>query len=193
MSQIAFSPATGQLLLTREQLVALAQEVGADRVRGLDGVGLVHVGVDGDEARESLVARGLGPEYASFLGSEAFWVRRVLGALRVAEPGDRAVLVVRHEADRVVSHLAGLHGSTAVVVKAVYDEPVTFGPISTVACPAYLVKEIDPDEMAAGVWSSAFVPVDTDGGGGGGGALVRVAIWWRDEDGEHETTMSWTA
>ncbi len=158
----AFTVASGRLGLSRNELVVLAEEVGADRVRGLDGSGLLHIGVDVDAARRSLGQRALGPAHADLLGSEAAWVRRALRALLVATPGDRALLALRHGTRGLRATLAGAGGSAACAVSTTFDQPVSFGPVTTVADRGFLVEDLDPALLALRAWTTLGLgPVDS--------------------------------
>lgn len=147
---LTFTTATGRLVLSRAELAALADEAGADRVRGLDGLGLLHVGIDADAAQADLERRGLDRSRADLLGSESAWVRQRLALLRLDRPGERAVLVLRHDEDRLVSHLLASGDDLACAVS-----PVTPGPPASAApdpLGRFSVEDVEPDELAGRVW-----------------------------------------
>ncbi len=150
----AFSVASGTLELSRGELVVLAEEVGAHRVRALDGSGLLHAGIDVNAARHLLARRTLDAAHADFLGSEAAWVRRALGSLRVSRPGDRAVLVLRHAATALRSTLAGVTDQEGCAITGIYDRPVSLGPVSTVAESGFVVEDLAPSSLACRIWAA---------------------------------------
>ncbi len=152
---------TGVIGLSRGELVALAQEVGVHRLRGLDGSGLLHIGVDVDEARRTLDQRTLGALHADLLGSEAARVRRGLRALRVSRPGDRAALVLRQGPAVLRAALAGTSGSDGCSVTATFDRPITFGPVATVTDRGFVVEDIDPGSLATWLWDKSGVEPST--------------------------------
>jgi hypothetical protein len=144
---LTFTTATGRLALGRSELVALAEEVAADRVRGLDGLGLLHVGVDTHTALAALERRGLDRSRADLLGSEAAWVRQRLALLRLDRPGERAVMVLRHEADRLDARLLAEGGDLACVVSTRSDEPVDF-----------VIEDVEPGDTAERAWRWTGLP-----------------------------------
>ncbi|HEY8526831.1 MAG TPA: hypothetical protein VIL48_17805 [Acidimicrobiales bacterium] len=171
MSDVLTYPiATGRLVLSQGELVALAEEVGAERVRGLDGWGLLHAGVDPAAARAALEARGLDRSRADLLGAAAAWVRQRLALLRLDEAGQRAALILRHEADRLVSHLvaagpaAGHSGAVGVAVSTVFDQPVAAGPLTTLAPRELVVEELDPAELTDRAWRATGLDEEPGGG-----------------------------
>jgi hypothetical protein len=167
MTATTFTTATGRLVVGRAELVALAGEVGADRVRGLDGRGLLHVGVDGAAALVELARRGLDESRADLLGSEAAWVRQRLALLRLDRPGERAVLVLRHEGRRVDSHLLGAGDGIACQVSAVFD------PDRDRADP-FVIEDVEPEALAGLVWRATGL-TPAHGGDGDVGPVEPVA------------------
>jgi hypothetical protein len=137
----SFTTATGRLVLSRAELVALAEEVDAHRVRSLDGLGLLHVGVDTDAGRARLEQRMLDGSHADLLGSEAAWVRQRLALLRLDRPGDRAMLVLRHEGERLAAHLLAARSGVASAISTV--EPVESGESG-----GFLVEDLEPPDLA---------------------------------------------
>jgi hypothetical protein len=150
----SFTAATGRLLLSRAELVALAEEVDAHRVRGLDGLGLLHVGVDADVGRARLEQRMLDWSRADLLGSEAAWVRQRLALLRLDRPGDRAMLVLRHQGERLAAHLLAAQTGAGGVACAV----------STVEPGGFLVEDLDPPDLAGRAWACTGLEDGPDAG-----------------------------
>jgi hypothetical protein len=162
----SFTTATGRLVLSRAELVALAEEVDAHRLRGLDGLGLLHVGVDAEAGRARLERRMLDGSRADLLGSEAAWARQRLALLRLDRPGDRAMLVLRHEADRLAAHLLAARPGVACAISAVFDQPVEFGPLTTMEAGGFLVEDLDRPELADRAWACTGLEGAADAGPG---------------------------